>query len=115
MGIDFSHCSASWGYMGFGRFRMKLWNSAGFNGDLYKLYEDNKFLKQINDNHALLSFFNHSDCHGDLYVSEMKEIIPVMESILKNWDKDDYDTKNGLKLIDGMKLAVSKNEKLKFC
>jgi hypothetical protein len=32
MGVDFTHCKASWAYSGFGAFRKELYNLAGWDG-----------------------------------------------------------------------------------
>jgi hypothetical protein len=114
MGIAFSHCNASWAYSGFGRFREKLWNSCGFYGDLYKLYDNDKFLKQIKKDHPLFDFFNHSDCDGKLTPDQLKKIIPALKNILLYWCKDDFDKIEGEELIKGMEVALSKNESLIF-
>lgn len=115
MGIDFSHCDASWSYSGFGNFRRRLWNGCGFTGDLYELYEDQLFKDQIRKDHALYPFFDHSDCGGELSPEEMYKIVPVIRTIITVWDDDDYDKIKGLELLKGMCDAINSNENLEFC
>ena len=111
MGVDFTHCKASWAYSGFGRFRRELYNFAGFSGDLYADYDDGKFL-QAKD-HALFPLWNHSDCDGHLTPKEMTQLIPAMKELVPKL-KDSYDRMMGQRLIEGMEDAVANHERLEF-
>src|ERR1700752_3458759 len=102
MGVAFSHCKANWAYSGFGHFRRELWNLAGFQGDLYKLYKDQGHM--IADGHPLFPLFNHSDCDGVLTPDELKSIVPALEVLLPKLS-DSYDREMGTELLQGMKLA----------
>lgn len=111
MGVAFSHCEASWDYSGFGQFRRNLWNLAGFDGDLYVLYESNGH--EVAKDHPLFPLFNHSDCDGVLEPHELEQVIPELERLCPNLT-DGYDRQMCLELIKGMKLALSRCEHLQF-
>lgn len=111
MGIDFSHCKASWAYSGFGNFRRELWILAGFSGDLYQLYYSGGYI--VAKDHPLWPLFNHSDCDGVMTPQELEKVIPALEALIPKLT-DDYDRRMGGRLLDGMKLALSRNEDLQF-
>ncbi len=58
---------------------------------------------------------NHSDCDGFLTPSECRKVAPRIRELVKNWPDDDRDKINALLLANGMDLARSKRQKLKFC
>jgi hypothetical protein len=112
VGVDFSHCDAGWAYSGFMRFRNKLYNSAGYMGNLSEAYNNGSYMQMKDDD--LFPFINHSDCDGHLTPAEMQKIIPRMKAIINNWPDNDYDKQKAILLIEGMELALSKNENLEF-
>ena len=115
MGIDFSHGRARWSYIGFHNFRSRIAESAGL--DLEKLYNLNGPWDMIEE--GLRPFLNHSDRDGDLTVEELKLIAPRLKEIVTSWSDDtldeEFNKKEGLKLVEGMEAAIEANEPLEFC
>ena len=123
MGLDFSigedgivgEDTARWSYSGFMRFRGRLWESAGFDGCLEDLYNGMRYLDQLKETHPLFNLFRHSDCDGEICPDDLKKIVPCLEEIIEKWDPEDYDTRQGKKLISNMKDCVKLNVELVFC
>lgn len=113
MGLDFSHGRARWGYGSFMKFRNRLTKACGLEGDLRENYGNGNYKKL--KHHKLYPFINHSDCDGHLTVSEMEQIKPELEKIIKEWDDDDFHKIQTLDLIEGMEEAIANDEKLEFC
>lgn len=113
MGIDFSHCNASWAYSGFMRFRKRVAKSVGFDLDSMEGFGGKTKWSSLKPDpiHALL---NHSDCDGHLTVTECKKVAPRLKEILSSWD-DDYDKQMGLELASGMLNAAAEKKPLRFC
>jgi hypothetical protein len=114
MGVDFSHCDASWAYSGFHRFRARLATSAGFDLSQMEGFDGNKPWSEIHDD--LVPLLNHSDCDGKLSVKECKQVAPRLRALLALWPDDpkDYDKQRGLLLADGMEIAVKSKKPLRF-
>ncbi len=128
MGLGFQNCEAQWSYSGFMNFRKRLWNHAGFPGDLKQIFYGIGDVKlDIAKKHGLYHFFNHSDCEGKLTVERLKKIIPALELVYPKfveevsvyYGKDNYefdhDTQHLRLLIEGMKNCVKLNKPLIFC
>lgn len=63
---------------------------------------------------GIIPLLNHSDCDGELSVTEMKEIAPKMLEIVANWP-DSYDKQQAIILGNDMLTCVKQRKKLKFC
>jgi len=124
MGLDFSHCNASWSYDGFDRFRQKLAKEVGIDLDSMegfdiravltgKISNSNKWSSLKPDD--VHDFLNHSDCDGILTPEQCGRIAPRLTELIKDWDDDDYDKQQALELIEGMNAASQAGEPLKFC
>lgn len=109
MGIDFSHCDASWAYSGFNRARIKLAKEIGLDlNSMVGFGGEQKW-----PDHDLIPLLNHSDCDGELTPEECKRVAPALREAVSKWD-DDYDRAKFLELAEGMELAASLNEALQF-
>lgn len=126
MGVQFSHCKASWSYSGFNEFRRRLaavigidlWAMSGFN-----LEWDCHVRGQIGAPKAIswdgftdpiIPLLNHSDCEGELSHEDCKAIAPRLREIIKHWPTHDYDTQMALQLAEGMESAVKLGQALEF-
>lgn len=121
MGIDFTHCEAHWSYGGFHNFRQRLWKELskeytlpsseyismdGIGGSVpWNLFPDDEPLK---------TFFDHSDCDGDLSPLECSAMAPRIKKLVANWPENDFDRLEAEELIEGMLLAASLGERLEF-
>lgn len=112
MGLDFSHCEASWAYSGFARFRARLAAQVGLlNYNAISSTDDPRFEKIKDD--AILPLLAHSDCDGDLSAKECKTVGPRLLELVASWP-DDYDKRKAIELAGGMALAAKKRQKLRF-
>lgn len=112
MGIDFSHCNASWSYSGFHRFRCRLAEVVHLTLEDYNGYGEKKDWP-TSEEEPLVSLFNHSDCEGELTPEECRLIAPRLREVMSNW-ADDYDRRMGMDLAQGMENAANANEPLEF-
>jgi hypothetical protein len=112
MGLDFSHCDAHWSYSGFHRFRFRLAERIGIKLDDMVDFGGTTSWDLVKD--PLRAFFNHSDCDGSLTPQECSAIAPRIEEEVAPWDNDDYDKKQALLLVAGMRAAAKHNETLLF-
>jgi hypothetical protein len=113
MGLDFSHCEASWAYSGFMRFRVKLAKEIGI--DLIKMqgFTDNGLSwAKIKD--PIVPLLYHSDCDGELTVEECKAVAPRLRELVADWPDHDFDKSKALELAFGMETAADAGEPLAF-
>jgi len=131
-----------WSYSGFGLFREKLAEEAGF--DLRKMegfcefnwYEEMRAgtLEQAKANEGpkrpwgeiddpIKSLLNHSDCDGELTPEECTLVAPRLRELIKDWSLDyssvetlavAYDKDHGERLADLMDKAAELNKPLIF-
>lgn len=113
MGLDFSHCDASWGYGSFLNFRNKLAEDIGFPEYRDVSRTDDSRFDKIKDD-GLLPLLAHSDCDGYLTPDECAIVWPRLLEIVSKWPDEDRDKTQALKLIEGMKLAIKNKENLGF-
>ena len=111
MGLDFSHCEARWGYGGFGEFRKRLAKEIGMDLDAMEGFGGDIPFSNFNDD--IIPLLNHSDCEGELTVEECKKVAPRLKEMVLSWE-DDRDRRNALELVEGIELAISRNEPLEF-
>jgi len=112
MGIDFSHCKASWSYGGFSKFRHRIAEECGLDvagGDMYEYGQYKKL-----STHDIYPFIDHSDCEGDMSVENMKKVAPAIRKAVEQWDENDYDKMMAIRLVECMEEAISKNEPIQF-
>ncbi len=138
MGLAFSHGEASWSYGGFSDFRNRLVKQ--INPELHvideKISHYDTWLALWNDTLASASvcygdydpiylLLGHSDCDGILQPWACRVLAARIRELVKDWDdwdkenpKDNideaYDKMMALKLCDGMDMAASSEENLKF-
>lgn len=113
MGLDFSHCDVSWGYIGFGNFRNRLAREINFpEYESIRNTDDPAFEKIKED--GLLPLLAHSDCDGDLTPDECRTVAPRLREIVSKWADDDKDKSKAIELAEGMEYAASLNESLRF-
>lgn len=112
MGLDFSHCGATWAYSGFGRFRRKL--AAEIGMDLYEMEGFDGNIPFSNYQDDILPLLDHSDCDGELSIEECKKVAPRLRQLVSSWEDNDFDKNTALELADGMDYAVKCNEPLEF-
>lgn len=114
MSLNFSHGDAQWSCSGFNNFREKLMRGLGETMTLYNLYEHDEYFKHVWGDDDIFPLINHCDCEGELTIPEMIKIIPRVAEIILLWNEEDYDRVNGMKFVEGMKLAIGAKESLKF-
>ena len=119
MGTDFSHCEAHWSYSGFHRFRTRLASAANIELEAMEGFEPldgqeapGRSWDTVHDDLAL--FLDHSDCDGDLSPEDCLKIADRIEPIIKTWPDDDYDKKNAVELIEGLRWAAENKETFRF-
>lgn len=112
MGLDFSHCDARWGYVGFNLFRSKLAREVGIDLKAMVGFGGDTEWKTVKDDIKI--FLNHSDCDGHLTPKQCFRVASRMEELIKDWPDLDYDKGKAVELIEGMMLAYNRNEKLLF-
>lgn len=111
MGLDFIGAKAHWAYSGFNRFRERLAQEARINlsemqgfktkdGTKFGTVVKGKSWDKIND--PIKYLLNHSDCEGQISSQRCGLIIPRIKELIKNWDDNDYDKQEALKLVNGM-------------
>ena len=118
MGIQFSHCKASWSYSGFMRFRERLAESIGMQLRKMPGFRDNQeeFAWEDYDD-PIIPFLNHSDCDGVLTPEQCRTIAPRLREIISTWEdnfENSYDLEMAEELIRGMEIAEKENENLQF-
>lgn len=115
MGIDFSHCDASWAYSGFMAFRKRLAQEIGI--DLMKMEgftDDDKALKWSKVQDPIKHILDHSDCEGTLSPTKCALVAPRLLELISGWPKNDYDREMATELAKGMKLAAKEGKRLLF-
>jgi len=113
MGLNFMGGDARWSYSGFNRFRTKLASQIGITLDKMKGFDgENSWDFETDD---IIPLLNHSDCDGELTVKECKKVWPRLKELIEDWDDDNYDKINALRLIEDMKGTIKNNEPLEFC
>lgn len=117
MGVDFSHCDASWAYSGFNRFRARLANQIGIVLDDMDGFNRNSpdysgvSWNTVKD--PIKGLLNHSDCDGHITPKQCQRIAPRLRELVSSWE-DCYDKQMAISLADGMDEAAMKNENLEF-
>lgn len=118
MGLDTSHNCWHGPYSSFNRFRYSLGKQIGIDLDEYIGYSSRGTKDLASIEHDLMPLFNHSDCDGELTVSESKRIVIGLNSVLENFNDEieaDYDFKEKIiQFRDGCLDAISKNEIIDF-
>lgn len=114
MGLDFSHCDASWGYFGFMRFRKRLASMIGVQDIMQMSGYKESGGEGWPDDDPIVDLLVHSDCEGVLTPEECKAIGPRLREMVTPWSED-QDRANALLLCDGMDEAVKQDEELEFC
>jgi hypothetical protein len=113
MGLDFSHCDARWAYSGFKRFRNRIAEQIGFTEyDLITATDDPRFENIKKD--PIRYLLAHSDCDGHIPPGQAKKLAPRLRELVATWKDDDYDKKQALELADGLEIAASNGESLRF-
>lgn len=113
MGIDFSHCDASWAYSGFARFRDKLAAQVGL-ADYTEISstDDPRFTAIKKD--PIKYLLAHSDCDGHLTAIQCRKLAPRLRELLATWPDDDRDKQRGLELCTGLESAAELKQRLEF-
>ncbi len=111
MGLDFSHCDVWWSYSGFGEFRRRLAKEIGMDLNEMEGFDGDIPFSNFSDD--IIPLLNHSDCDGELTVEECKKVAPRLKELIYPWE-DDRDKRKALGLIEGMELAIERNEPLEF-
>lgn len=115
MGLDFSHCDARWGYIGFNRFRHKLAKEMGIeNLEEMDGYTPNGKSWDNFKKHPLYKLMIHSDCEGHLTPKQCEVIYPELNKVVSKWPDDDRDKSIALELCKGMRSASKAKENLEF-
>jgi len=86
--------------------------------DGMKGYRGNVSWDEFPDDEPLKTFFDHSDCDGDLSPLECVAMAPRIRKLVASWDGDldkSWDMNTAIELAEGMELAASLNERLEFC
>lgn len=116
MGIQFSHCDASWSYGGFDRFRHHLAEQIGIDLDKMQGFNHRRIgvipWDQVND--PIVPLLNHSDCDGTLSAKDCRTVAPRLRQLVNDWPVDDYDRVMALSLAEGMERAAKARQKLRF-
>lgn len=112
MGLNFREGDARWSYSGFNRFRTKLASQVGITLDKMQGFGGGNSWDFKTD--AIILLLRHSDCTGELTVKECKKVWPRLKELIEDWDNDNYDKINALRLIEDMKGTIKNNKPLKF-
>ncbi len=123
MGIDFSHTTAQWSYIGFGDFRRALALFEGFELDDMEGFGGDRDWSTVDTDLAPL--LNHSDCDGELAPEECRRVAPRLRVVIDElwpaeravWEIDPgahFNRHAGLALADGMDAAAAADEHLQF-
>lgn len=113
MGLDFSPGEAHWSYSGFNEFRRKL--AAEINIDLGEMEGFGGPISWDGVRDPIKPLLNHSDCDGELSVSECIVVYPRLLELVKNWDDENYHKEQAKILADDMKHCVKNEKPLRFC
>ncbi len=113
MGVDFSHCDASWAYSGFNRARTRLAATIGLDLDSMVGFGGTVPWPSTRKS-PLVYLLHHSDCDGHITAAQCRRVAPAIRQAVANWPEDDYDRKKFLQLADGMDSAASANQRLRF-
>ena len=115
MGLGFVQSDASWSYSGFMHFRERLAEDIGIIlRDMYGFGEDDGISWNTIDS-DLFPLLNHSDCEGEMSPQECAQVAPALRKILESWPDEDYDTIQGLLLVEGMERCADEGIPLEFC
>ena len=115
MGIDFSHCDARWGYIGFHKFRKKVAKAVGIDLDVMPGFSLEPSVDWPDPyDEPIARFLGHSDCDGHLTPEECAAVAPRLKELVEQFPPDDPDRKKGLDLAEGMALAAEVGELFEF-
>lgn len=112
MGLEFSHCSASWTYSSFNDFRRRLaaaarlrWPSTrrGFGATPWTESFD-----------PIVILLNHSDCEGHIPHNSCLALAYRLEELMSSWPGDDFDRMNGMELVIGLRRAARVRQPFSF-
>lgn len=123
MGIDFSHTTAQWSYIGFGAFRRALALFEGFELDDMDGFGGDRDWSTVDTDLAPL--LNHSGCDGEMSPDDCRRVALRLRVVIDElwpeeravWEIDPgahFNRRSGLALADGMDAAASANEFLIF-
>jgi len=124
MGLDFSHCNAHWSYSGFSKFRARIakeiritlgkmegFMPCGLTPEQKENWPQREWDK-VDD--PIVNFLAHSDCDGMLTPGQCRIVAPRLRELVASWPDDDWDKIQALELAEGMDLAGSCKENLRF-
>ena len=119
MGLDFSHCDASWSYSGFNNFRRRLAKEIGVDIDEMEGFNGDRPWSEVDDD--IVHLLDHSDCDGDLSPNQCVIVAIRLEELVKSWP-DDINVRTRLSyyrtqaqlLAEGMRRAAAAAEPLEF-
>lgn len=119
MGLDTTHNAWHGAYSSFGTFRKKLAEQIGINLNDYWGYSGGGKLDLRSIDHDIQPLLDHSDCDGELTVSDCERIANGLNDILERIkDKPVIDhqqfTEDIIQFRNGCLDAVSKGESIKF-
>lgn len=112
MGLDFSHCSASWAYSSFDEFRKRLAKAAGIRLRSMKGYGGKRPWSEIFDPIAIL--LNHPDCEGHIPPQCCAALARRLQEIVSDWPANDFDRMNANELVQGLQQAAMLHQPLVF-
>src|SRR5580658_3757338 len=112
MGLEFSHCSASWSYSSFNDFRHRLAAAARIRWPSTRRGFGVKPWCQSFD--PLVILLNHSDCNGYIPHNACLALAHRLEEIMSSWAPDDFDRMNGMALVKGLRQAAISRQPLIF-
>ena len=112
MGIDFTHCDASWSYGNFHRARVRLAETIGIKMDEMLGFGGNQEWNAAVS--PLVILLDHSDCDGELSPDECRLVAPALRKAVEPWPDGDSDKRRFLELANGMDAAAEANEPLEF-
>jgi hypothetical protein len=115
MGLDTTHNAWHGPYSMFNTFRFALAKQIGINLNEYSGYKPSGQKSLDSIEHDIMPLLNHSDCDGELSVSECERIVKGLNDIqskLKNPDNDFL--RQLIQFKNGCIEAISKNEPILF-
>lgn len=103
MGLDFSHCEASWAYSAFDEFRQRV--------------EEERRLqpwRETNSGDPIFLLLKHSDCEGHIEPQDCNPLAGRLAELVRNWQPYDTDRIRSMILVKGLRIAGTRAERLLF-
>ncbi|MDA8205200.1 MAG: hypothetical protein M0Z36_03960 [Thermaerobacter sp.] len=112
MGLDFSHCDASWSYTNFHEFRSELAEMVGIDLSTMEGFGGTRSFDELHDD--IKPLLDLSDCDGELSPDDCQRVANRLEELIAKAGEEWHHRSKGLLLVEGLRDAASHREHFLF-